>query len=136
MKNSYGDLIRIWKHNLIFLNSHSKYEDKNLTDGFRDWLHLIRQSIVNEENFKLNLNNTGIAKAVKLIKYDNLNDEEIAKAQLSEAKRRKRMKDKKDINKKDIKEKIERMKKKYKIQLEEKDKLIKMLQEQLKNKNL
>ena len=138
MKNSYGDLIRIWKHNLIFLNSHSKYEDKNLTDSFRDWLHLIRQSIVNEVNFKLNLNNTGIAKAVKLIKYDNLNDEEIAKAQLSEAKRRKRMKDKKDI-----KEKIERMKKKYKIQLEEKDlkleekdKLIKMLQEQLKNKNL
>ncbi len=50
-------------------------------------MHLIRQSIVNEVNFKLNLNNTGIAKAVKLIKYDNLSDEEIAKAQLSEAKR-------------------------------------------------
>ncbi len=87
MKNLNGDLIRMWKHNLVFLNSHPNYDDKNLTDSYRDWLHLIRQSIVNKLNFKLNLNNTGIAKVVNLIKYDNLSDEEIVKAKISEVKR-------------------------------------------------
>ncbi len=82
-----------------------------------DWLHLIRQSIVNEKDFKLNLKNHGIAKAVKLINYDYLTDEEIVKAKISEAKRRTRIR-----NREEIRENVE---KKYKKKLDKKMKLLK-----------
>ncbi len=117
MKNFKGDLIRLWKHNLVFLNSHSKYKDKENNSNYMDWLHLIRQSIVNKTDFKLNLKNHGIAKAVKLINYDYLTDEEIVKAKISEAKRRTRIR-----NREEIRENVE---KKYKKKLDKKMKLLK-----------
>ena len=63
-RNLKGELIKIYEHNMVFLNSSKKYQDSELD--------LLYASMKEPVNYKLNLNNKGIAKAVNLIDFDKL----------------------------------------------------------------
>ena len=91
LKNLKGDIIKIWGHNLVFLNPHPKYEDENTPARYKDWLDLIRESLKNENEQKtklsLNLNNEGVAKAVEIIDYTKMTPEERRLVKITEGKK-------------------------------------------------
>jgi predicted transposase/invertase (TIGR01784 family) len=67
--------VEIYGHKLIFLNHHFKNE--NTPANYRDWLDLFYESIHNPANYKVNLANQGIKRAVELIEYDRLSPEQM-----------------------------------------------------------
>ena len=71
-RNLKGELIKIYEHNMVFLNSSKKYQDSETPKNYQDWLDLLYASMKEPVNYKLNLNNKGIAKAVNLIDFDKL----------------------------------------------------------------
>ena len=83
-RNLKDKRIEIWKHRLLFLNPHIKYQDPDTPKNYRDWLNLFRVSIDEKTSITLNLENKGIAKTVELIEYDKLSPETMAKMKIAE----------------------------------------------------
>jgi len=71
-RNLKGELIKLYEHNMVFLNSSKKYQNSETPKNYKDWLDLLYASMKEPVNYKLNLNNKGIAKAIHLIDYDKL----------------------------------------------------------------
>jgi len=69
-RNLADRVIPIYGHKLVFLNHH--YRNDNTPGNYRDWLDLFYESIHNPGNYKVNLKNKGVKKAVELIDYDKL----------------------------------------------------------------
>ncbi|NIM82233.1 MAG: hypothetical protein GTN53_23510 [Candidatus Aminicenantes bacterium] len=74
-RNLRDKVVKIYGHQLIFLNPHYRTEDT--PPNYRDWLDLVYESIHNPENFRVNLSNEGIKKAVEVIDYDKLSPEAV-----------------------------------------------------------
>lgn len=87
LKNLKGEIIKIWGHNLVFLNAHKKYEDLNTPKNYKDWLDLIRQSVQGKGKYTLNLGNKGIAKVVDLIDYEKTTPAERRLIKITEGRR-------------------------------------------------
>ncbi|MCX6276471.1 MAG: hypothetical protein NT004_00055, partial [Bacteroidetes bacterium] len=79
--------IKIWKHQLLFLNPNPKYKSDDTPKNYRDWLDLFSKSIDNDINIVLNVKNTGIAKTIQLIEYEALDPKTIAEMKISESKK-------------------------------------------------
>ncbi|MCB1194423.1 MAG: PD-(D/E)XK nuclease family transposase [Leptospiraceae bacterium] len=103
-------IVPIYGHQLIFLNPHHK--TKQTPQNYRDWLYLFYESTENRENYKVNLANKGIQKAVKLISIDNLSPEKNREIKETEGKRVVLSILQKEINQKDawLKEAIDKRK--------------------------
>jgi len=86
-RNLLDERIKLWKHQLLFLNPHPKYRDVNTPKKFQDWLDLFRLSIDSKINLSLNLNNKGISKTLELIEYDKLDPHLIEEMKISESKK-------------------------------------------------
>ncbi len=71
-KNLKGDPIKLYEHNMIFLNSSKKYQNNETPKNYQDWLDLFYASMKEPINYTLNLNNKGIAKVVNIIDYNML----------------------------------------------------------------
>ena len=74
-RNLKGEKLHIWNHNLVYLNPHPKYRSADTPKNYQDWLDLLYLSM--EENpdqkIRLNVKNKGVARAKKLITYNNIN---------------------------------------------------------------
>ena len=81
-KNLKGDIVQIFGHKLVFLNSY--YKDGETPSEIRDWMNLISESIKNPENPNINLQKSGINRASKLIDVDNLTPDERELRKLAE----------------------------------------------------
>ncbi|MEI6436167.1 MAG: hypothetical protein WCP32_15125 [Bacteroidota bacterium] len=86
-RNPKDERIKIWKHQLLFLNPNPKYKSDDTPKNYRDWLDLFSKSIDNDINIVLNVKNTGIAKTIELIEYDALDPKTIAEMKISESKK-------------------------------------------------
>ena len=87
LRNFDNEEIKLWGHNLKFLNPHPKYENSNTEPAYKDWLDLMRQSVQRKVSYTLNLNNPGISKAVDLIDYEHITSEELEKAKRKEGRK-------------------------------------------------
>jgi len=83
-RNLKGEFIKLYEHNLIFLNPSKKYQNPETPKNYQDWLDLLYASMKEPVNYKLNLNNKGIAKAIELINYDKMDGELLRKMKESE----------------------------------------------------
>ena len=122
LKNLKNETIKIWGHNLKFLNAHPKYKDKSIPSNYQDWLNLIQQSVKNDITYTLNLNNPGISKAVKLINFKNITPEELERAKKQEGRK---------ITRKILEEKLE----KKDQELEQKDQELEQNQQELEQQD-
>jgi len=86
-KNLKGDLIKLYEHNMVFLNSSKKYQNKETPKNYQDWLDLFYSSMKEPINYNLNLNNKGIAKAVDIIDFDKLDPITLQKMKEDESKK-------------------------------------------------
>jgi len=75
-RNLQDKVVKIYGHQLIFLNPH--YKSDQTPQNYRDWLELVYESSHNTGDFKFNLENLGIKKAVEIINYDQLDPDTIA----------------------------------------------------------
>jgi hypothetical protein len=87
-QNLKGEVRDLYGHQsggvpLVCLNPNHPEEDT--PQQIRDWLDLIYQSIHSPERPVLNTDNEGIKKAVELISFENLTEEERTKAKNKEA---------------------------------------------------
>ena len=71
-KNLKGELVKLYEHSIVFLNSSKKYQNTDTPKNYQDWLDLLYASIKEPVHYRLNLNNKGIAKAINIIDYDKL----------------------------------------------------------------
>ncbi len=135
LRNIKGDIIKIWGHNLVFLNPHPKYENQETPQNYKDWFKLIRKSLLSEAEqktykYSLNLHNKGIAKAVSIINYDNLTGEEIRQAKIAEGKKIMRIKNRNEIVEK-VKKQFEEKIQKQEKALEQKEKALEQTKQRL-----
>jgi len=86
-KNIKGKPVNLYDHNLIFLNSSKKYQNDETPVNYKDWLDLLYASIKTPKDYKLNLENKGIAKAVKIIEYETLDPETLRQMKEDECKK-------------------------------------------------
>ena len=86
-KNLKGELVKLYEHNMVFLNSSKKYQNTKTPKNYQDWLDLLYASIKDPVNYKLNLNNKGIAKAINLIDYDKLDAVTLQKMKENESRK-------------------------------------------------
>ncbi len=73
-----GEEIDVFGHKLIFLNYH--YIKNSTPQGYRDWLQLVKESIMNPSKPNLNMSNQGVKKVSELIDYENLSPEELTES--------------------------------------------------------
>jgi len=78
-RNLKGDIIKLYDHNMVFLNPSKKYQNGETPKNYQDWLDLLYASMKDPINFKLNLNNKGIAKAIDLINYQKIDGDVLRK---------------------------------------------------------
>ncbi len=71
-KNLKGEFIKLYEHNLVFLNPSKKYQNSDTPKNYQDWLDLLYASMKEPVNYRLNLTNKGVAKAIDLIKYEKM----------------------------------------------------------------
>jgi len=83
-RNLKGEFIKLYEHNLVFLNPSKKYQNPDTPKNYQDWLDLLYASMKEPVNYKLNLNNKGVAKAIELINYDKLDGEFLRKMKENE----------------------------------------------------
>jgi len=83
-RNLKGDLIKLYEHNMVFLNPLKKYQNEETPKNYQDWLDLFYASMKEPVNYKLNVNNKGIARAIKIIDYDKLDAETLRKMKETE----------------------------------------------------
>jgi predicted transposase/invertase (TIGR01784 family) len=86
-RNLQDKRIKLWNHKLLFLNPNPKYKSDETPKNYQDWLDLFYSSVNDNINYKLNLNNKGIAKTIQLIEYEKLDPKTIAEMKKSEAKK-------------------------------------------------
>jgi len=118
LRNFDNEEIKLWGHNLKFLNPHPKYENSNTKPAYKDWLDLMRQSVQKNVTYTLNLNNPGISKVVDLIDYEHITSEELEKAKRKEGRK--------------IMRKI--LEQKFKNKLKEKDRELKQKEQKIQQK--
>ncbi|KAK3582409.1 hypothetical protein CHS0354_023955 [Potamilus streckersoni] len=88
-RNLKGEFIKLYEHNMVFLNPSEKYQNNKTPKKYQDWLDLLYASMKDPINYKLNLNNKGIMKVIQLIDYEHLDGETLR--QMKEAEMRKEM---------------------------------------------
>lgn len=86
-RNPKDERIKIWKHQLLFLNPNPKYKSEETPKNYQDWLDLFSKSIDKDINIVLNLKNKGIAKTIQLIEYETLDPKTLAEMKISEEKK-------------------------------------------------
>lgn len=64
------------------------YPDGETPENYRDWLHLIYESIHNSENPNINNNNAGVKRAAELVNQDNISPEERAASKIEAGKKK------------------------------------------------
>ena len=84
-KNLKGDMIKLYEHSMVFLNSSIKYKSTDTPKRYQDWLDLLYASIKEPVNYRLNLHNKGIAKAVTIIDYDKIDPVTLQKMKENES---------------------------------------------------
>jgi predicted transposase/invertase (TIGR01784 family) len=101
-RNLQDKEVRIYGHKMIFLNHH--YRNNNTPSNYRDWLDLFYESIHHPDDYKVNLSNEGIKKAVELIEYDKLSPEARHLMKIAEQRKIVRKMDNDDARKEGVKE--------------------------------
>ena len=86
-KNLKGDMIKLYEHSMVFLNSSIKYKSSDTPKRYQDWLDLLYASIKEPVNYRLNLHNKGIAKAVNIIDYDKIDPVTLQKMKENESRK-------------------------------------------------
>ncbi len=86
-KNLKGDMIKLYEHSMVFLNSSIKYQSSDTPKRYQDWLDLLYASIKEPVNYRLNLHNKGIAKAVNIIDYDKIDPVTLQKMKENESRK-------------------------------------------------
>ena len=86
-KNLKGDMIKLYEHSMVFLNSSIKYKSTDTPKRYQDWLDLLYASIKEPVNYRLNLKNKGIAKAVNIIDYDKIDPVTLQKMKENESRK-------------------------------------------------
>jgi len=86
-RNLKGEIIKIYDHSMYFLNPTKKYQNDDTPKKFQDWLDLFYASMKDPVNYKLNLNNKGIAKAINIIDYEKLDRVTLQKMKEDELKK-------------------------------------------------
>ena len=86
-KNLKGNMIKLYEHSMVFLNPSTKYKDTDTPKNYQDWLDLLHASIKEPVNYRLNLNNKGIAKVVNIIDYDKLDPVTLQKMKEDESRK-------------------------------------------------
>lgn len=87
-RNLKGELIKIYEHNMVFLNPSKKYHNTDTPKNYQDWLDLLYASMKEPVNYVLNLNNKGIAKAINLIDYNKLDAATLQKMKEDESRKK------------------------------------------------
>ena len=87
LENLKGKKIKLWGHNIYFLNPHPLYKNTDTPARFQDWLDLFQSSIEEKVDYTLNLNNPGISGAIKLIDYDKISPQELQEAKITASKK-------------------------------------------------
>lgn len=80
-----GEERKVFNHQLYFLNPN--YRNDKTPQRYKDWLDLIYESIHNPQTPHINKKNKGIKKAVDLIDFENLTNEERSKIKQEEGKK-------------------------------------------------
>jgi len=78
LKNIKGEKIDVWGHQLTFLNHN--YLKNDTPQVYKDWLQLVRESIMNPSEPDINFSNQGVKKVAQLIDYQNLSAEELTES--------------------------------------------------------
>jgi predicted transposase/invertase (TIGR01784 family) len=86
-RNPKDERIKIWRHQLLFLNPNPKYKNEETPQNYQDWLDLFSKSIDQDINIILNIKNAGIAKTIQLIEYESLDPKTINEMKISEGKK-------------------------------------------------
>jgi predicted transposase/invertase (TIGR01784 family) len=86
-RNPKDERIKIWQHQLLFLNPNPKYKNDDTPRNYQDWLDLFSKSIDEEINITLNVKNIGIAKTIQLIEYETLDPKILAEMKITESKK-------------------------------------------------
>ena len=86
-RNLKDERIKLWNHQLLFLNPNPKYKNEETPKQYQDWLDLFSVSIDRDVNITLNINNIGIAKTMQLIEYEQLDPSTMAEMKISEEKK-------------------------------------------------
>ncbi|MCB1193756.1 MAG: PD-(D/E)XK nuclease family transposase [Leptospiraceae bacterium] len=87
-RNLKDQKIEIWGHNLVFLNPNPKYNRDGVPKEYEDWLNLIYSSFQKSPaNYKINLQNKGVARAVSLIDYEKLDPDTLAEMKKAESRK-------------------------------------------------
>jgi len=82
-----NQIVELWGHRLVFLNPHPSYRNENTPPNYRDWIDLIYFSIKHPKNFKININNKGIAKVTELIEFENLDPTTLQSMKIAQSKK-------------------------------------------------
>ncbi len=77
-----GQVIRMNNHKMVILNT--TYIQIDTPDRILDWLNLIRESMKNPENPKINTSKIAIVRAAELANIDELSPEQQAEAKIQE----------------------------------------------------
>jgi predicted transposase/invertase (TIGR01784 family) len=86
-RNPKDERVKIWEHQLLFLNPNPKYKNDETPRNYQDWLDLFSKSIDEDINITLNVNNIGIAKTIQLIEYERLDPKILAEMKITESKK-------------------------------------------------
>jgi hypothetical protein len=86
-RNLKGELVKIYEHSMVFLNASKKYQNSETPKNYQDWIDLFYASMKEPVNYKLNLNNKGVAKVIDIINFDKLDGETLQKMKEDEGKK-------------------------------------------------
>ena len=86
-KNLKGELVKLYEHSMVFLNSSINYKTGDTPKRYQDWLDLLYASIKEPVNYRLNLKNKGIAKVVNIIDFDKIDPETLRKMKEDESRK-------------------------------------------------
>jgi len=86
-RNPKDERIKLWSHQLLFLNPNPKYRNPETPKNYQDWLDLFSKSINDDVNITLNVNNKGIAKTLELIEFDKLDPRAMEEMKISESRK-------------------------------------------------
>jgi uncharacterized protein YjbJ (UPF0337 family) len=81
-RNLNGEIREMHNHKLVILNS--THTTKDTPPAILDWLDLIKESMKNPENPKINTSKPAIVRAAQLAEADNIDPEEVADAKIEE----------------------------------------------------
>jgi hypothetical protein len=86
-RNPKDERIKLWRHQLLFLNPNPKYRNEETPHNYQDWLDLFSKSIDEDINIVLNIKNAGIAKTIQLIEFETLDPTTLYEMKISEGKK-------------------------------------------------